>query len=95
MTKKAMEYKIGQKIYYRGDMANQPGWFEIVAIVNNGYCKGYDLKEIDGERIFKSIYENMIYDIDKGNGLTRFVTEEAYKAYREQQLKALQERLLN
>ena len=84
-----MKYQLGQKIYYRGDMANHPGWFEISGIVNNKFCKGYDLKEIDGDRVFRNVYERGIMsELDKGNGSTRFVTETAYNTYREQQFKA-------
>jgi hypothetical protein len=86
-----MKYAIGQKIYYRGDMANQPGWFEIVR--QDPKWGTYDLKEIDGDRLFRAMYECGISDIDKGHGGTRFVTEKAYKAFREQQMKALEQSL--
>lgn len=87
-----MKYKIGQKIYYRGDMANQPGWFEISEVIENPYFRGYDLKEIGGKgRTLKRIFESGISEVDKGHCGTRFVTEEAYKAYREQQIKAMRE----
>jgi hypothetical protein len=90
--KLTMKYEVGQKIYYTGDMANCEGWFEIAAIVNNPYCKGYDLREIGGKgRIFKSVYEIGIGDTYNGNCSKRFVTEEAYKKFKEQQLKAIQE----
>jgi uncharacterized lipoprotein len=42
----------------------------------------------DGERLLR-VPEYMISEIDKGNGSTRFVTEVAYKAYKEQQLQQL------
>ena len=83
-----MKYQLGQKIYYRGDMANHSGWFEISGMVNNQFCKGYDLEEIDGDRIFRSVYECGISEVDKGNGSTRFVTEETYNRFKEQQMKA-------
>lgn len=84
-----MKYKIGQKIYYRGDMANQPGWFEITGIDEKWGT--YDLKEIDGEREINHLYECGISEVDEGHGGTRFVTEEAHKAYREHQIKAMRE----
>lgn len=84
-----MKYSIGQKIYYRGDMANQPGWFEIASYDKKWGT--YDLKEIDGDRQIKSFYECGISDVDKGHGGTRFVTEQAYKTFREQQMKTLEE----
>lgn len=84
-----MKYKVGQKIYNRGDMANQPGWF-VITKVNEGW-KSYDLKEIDGEREINHLYECGISEVDEGHCGTRFVTEEAYKARREQQIAAMQE----
>jgi uncharacterized lipoprotein len=83
-----MKYNVGQKIYYRGDVANRPGWFKITEAIHDKYFKGYELKEIDGERLLR-VPEYMISEIDKGNGSTRFVTEVAYKAYKEQQLQQL------
>jgi len=87
-----LKFNIGQKIYYRGDMANNPGWFEITEIIEDDYFRGYVLKEIDGEgRTFARVFDCMIHEIDKGHGGTRFVTEEAYRKHREEQLKKLQE----
>ena len=85
-----MKYKVGQKIYNRGDMANQPGWF-VITKVNEGW-KSYDLKEIDGEREINHLYECGISEVDEGHCGTRFVTEQAYKAYMEQQLAYLTRR---
>lgn len=80
------KYKIGQKIYNRGDMANQPGWFEVVNYENGNY----DLVEIDGDRKINSLFECAISEIDKGNGSTRFVTEKAYNEYQDKQAEKLQ-----
>lgn len=73
-----MKYEIGQKIYYKGDMANRSGWFVIVGQVNDRFLKGYDLQERGGDRKIRSLPEVMIHDVDAGHGGTRFVTEEAY-----------------
>jgi len=60
-------------------MANSPAWYKIT----DTYNQMYDMEEIGGEgRICKRIYETMINDVDKMNGSTRFVTEEAYKTAR-------------
>lgn len=91
-----MKYQVGQKIYYRGDMANRPGWFEISEAINNDYFQGYDLKEIgenEEKRTLKRIFECSISEIDKGNSSTRFVTEEAYKKLREQQQEQIEKML--
>ena len=90
-VKTSSKYQIGQKIYNRGDMANRPGWFEIVNYKEDGFGKRYDLKEIGGEqRLINAIPECMISEIDKGNGSTRFVTEKAYDDYRNKQFEQLQ-----
>lgn len=86
-----MKYQIGQKIYNRGDMANRPGWFEITEIINNPYCTGYNLKEVNGERETKAIFESQISEVDKGHSGTRFVTEKAYKEFKKKQIKAPEE----
>jgi hypothetical protein len=82
------KYQTGQKIYYRGDMANCPGWFEITNY--NSSNQAYTLKEIDVEREIKMISEFMISEIDKGNGSTRFVTEKAFNEYQDKQVEKLQ-----
>jgi len=85
------KYQIGEKIYNRGDMANHPGWFEIVDYKDDDFGKRYDLKEIEGQqRSINAIPECMISEIDKGNGSTRFVTEKAYNDFRNKQLEQLQ-----
>ena len=88
-----MKYNIGQKIYYTGDMANCPGWFRITGFREVGQYNPnmYALTEINGDRIFNGVFEIGIADKYDGRGGIRFVTEEAYKAYREQQLIALYE----
>ena len=85
------KYAVGQKIYYTGDMANRPGWFEITEAkeIERSNLSMYTLKEINGDREFKAVYEMGISDIYEGHCGIRFVTEEAYKAYREKQLQTL------
>ena len=83
------KYPVGAKIYYRGDMANAEGCFVITDFVAEEWGKRYCLSEVGGRRLI-SVAEVMISDVDKGNGLTRFVTEEAYNTYRNQQIEALQ-----
>lgn len=85
------KYAVGQKIYYAGDMANRPGWFKITGFKEAGPYNPnmYALTEINGDRVFGGVYEIGISDKYDGHCGTRFVTEEAYKAYREKQLQAL------
>jgi hypothetical protein len=88
------KYPTGTKIYNRGDMANQPGWYVITGFISDEWGKFYTLTEIDGDRISERITERTISDIDKGNGLTRFVTEEAYNTYRAESIKRSQESIV-
>ena len=87
-----MKYSIGQKIYYTGDMANRSGWFTITEQRQAGDYNPnmYTLKEIGGNREFKAVFEMGIGEVYKGNCNPRFVTEEAYKTYREEQQKQLE-----
>lgn len=81
------KYQVGQLIYNRGDMANQPGWFKITEV----HDKLYDMAEVGGDRTCKRIYESMINEVDKQNGSTRFVTEQAYNTAREAAIKRIEE----
>lgn len=86
-----MKYTIGQKIYYTGDMANREGMFEIVSAENSRYGGNqYNLKEIKGDRMFRGTWETSIGDKHNGTCNPRFVTAEAYQAWREAQYEALQ-----
>ena len=86
------KYAVGQKIYYTGDMANHSGWFKITGFKEAGPYNPnmYALTEINGDRVFGGVYEIGISDKYNGHCGTRFVTEEAYKAYREEQQKQLE-----
>lgn len=87
------KYQVGQLIYYRGDMANIAGWFRITKANPPSQYMGlsYDMKELDGDRTMVQIKESMISEVDKRNGLTRFVTEKAYNKAREEYNKAREE----
>ena len=69
---------VGTKVYYTGDMANQDGFFTVIAHRNGST---YDLQEIDGERSILGVYS--IADTYAGNCAERFVTAEARLAYRD------------
>lgn len=85
---------IGTRVYNRGDMANPEHWGTIIAWVEPGrYQCGQYLIERDDREADRPTYwvaQNMVHDVDAGNGATRIVTEEAHRAWREQQLAAFQ-----
>ena len=88
-----MKYKVGQKIYYTGDTANHSGWFLITEATNDKWGKSYDMQEVEGElsegRTKRGIMEIGISDKYDGTGRYRFVTEEAFKTWRNNCIKAL------
>lgn len=82
-----MKFKAGQMIYYRGDVANNPGWFEIVSGDEGKFGVNYQMVEVmeagaeESPRSF-DIGERLIDEVDKGHCGTKFVTKEAYDTYR-------------
>jgi hypothetical protein len=41
------KYKLGQRIYYTGDMASQPGWFKVTLATDDKWGIRYTLQEED------------------------------------------------
>ena len=70
----------GTEIYYTGDMANQEGFFKVTHISNTFTVT---VSEIDGDRSF-SLYPSQIASKYEGHCGERFVTRDAYNAYREE-----------
>lgn len=72
------------RIYYTGDMANQPGWFNETASDLEGHVGNrrlvVELVEEGGERSF-AVHAHHIGDVYRGHCDPRFVTEEAYNTY--------------
>lgn len=67
------------RIYYTGDVANQPGWFRVVSEAPE--FGSVRVEEEDGDRRFVlHLFE--IGDRYEGHHNPRFVTEAAYRAYR-------------
>jgi len=76
------DLKVGQKVYNRGDMANIEHWGIITKMTPaDRFSDSIEITPIDDDRGPYSVSSCAISDIDKGNGLTRIVTEEARKAY--------------
>jgi hypothetical protein len=75
---------IGTRIYYTGDMANQDGFGEIIAVHGpdrwySGNC--YDIRMEDG-RLWKRVMDCQIQTKDRRPG-ERFMTVEVYQADRQ------------
>jgi len=73
--------KEGTRIYYRGDMANFEDFGTIKRAYTDRWGSFYDIDLDDGRKI-EALYSLMVDTVDSGNGSTRFVTLDAYKAHR-------------
>ena len=84
LSQKIKERKMeqGTRIYFHGDMANSEGTGTVIEIKETKWGTDIIIKMDDGRDItvspcnFSSEY--------KGNGLTRFVTLEAFNSYRKE-----------
>ena len=89
---KSINLEVGTRIYYTGDTANDEG-FGTIIIVKQKSNFGTILKiKMDDDREFNISPANFSPEY-KGSGLTRFVTEAAYKSWKEIQIKQLTDRL--
>ena len=77
-----------QRIYYTGDMANQPGWFTTEECFGGLFYGPFTITEEPGElsenREFHLMPAN-VGSVYAGHCNPRFVTAEAYNAYRKAQ----------
>ena len=71
------------KIYYTGDMANDEGFGHIKKVMITKWGTNYSIKMDDG----RSLNTSHIGFEYLGHCGTRFVTEQAYNDYRQEQLK--------
>jgi len=90
---KIKDVKIGLRVFNRGDMANIEHFGTISKIKSSTW--GDDVQIVpDKDSCDRSSYwipAAMIHETDSGNGLTRFVTEAAYNAYRAKKIAELKE----
>lgn len=75
--------EVGTRIYYTGDMANDPAWGTVV-MQRGGYC---DIQQDNGH-LMASILLCAIGHRYNGTCNPRFVTETAYHAWRAERLAA-------
>ncbi len=78
---KTLNIEVGTRIYNHGDMANVAHFGTITKIADN-----YITIKIDDTEKTYCIPACMFSPVFKGNGLTRIVTEKAYKEYRKEML---------
>lgn len=72
-----MGVQVGDRIYYTGDQANRAGWFKVTGVLEDKLALEH---EETGEGKFISPWLlGYVYD---GTGRFRFVTDAAYRAYR-------------
>ncbi len=77
-----MNLEEGARVYYDRDMANPPGFGVIVRICEDaGWGISVDIRLDDGREF--NVPRSAFSPEYKGDGGTRFVTEEAYRARRE------------
>lgn len=76
--------KEGTRIYYGGDMANNDGFGTITRAFKDRWGSFYNIKMDDGREI-NALHTIAFSKEYKGHGGTRFVTVDAYNAYRRKQ----------
>lgn len=75
--------KVGQEIYYTGDMANREGWGTITQVMPCKFDEFVYTYEMTDGRVF-NLTPKIIGQKYEGHGGTRFVTLEAYKAWKQE-----------
>jgi hypothetical protein len=79
---------VTKRIYYTGDMANHSGWFAVTP-AHNGNLRLIEEDGGEGRDFIIGAYQ--VGDVYKGHCNPRFVTEAAYRAYRDEQMARLTE----
>lgn len=77
-----MEIKENTRIYYGGDMANNPDFGTVKKVYTDKWGTFADIILDDGREI-EALPVHMFSDVYLGHGGTRYVTIEAYNAYRQ------------
>jgi len=75
-----MRIKTTTRIYYHGDIANESGFGTVISRHETKWGVTINIAMDDGRHI--AIEETRFDKIYYGSGSTRFITEEAYKAWR-------------
>jgi len=78
----------GTRIYYGGDMANDEGFGTITSQQTDKFGDFLTIKMDDG-REFRSLSPALFSEEYLGHGGTRWVTEEAFKKFRDESIERL------
>ncbi len=78
----------GTRIYYGGDMANDEGFGAITSQQTDKFGDFLTIKMDDG-REFRSLTPALFSEEYLGHGGTRWVTEEAFKKFRDESIERL------
>ena len=76
------------RVYYTGDMANASAWCQVLRVNRAGDRVYYDLYRIEERDVIRGVFDNHIGREYFGHCNPRFVTGEAYDAFRQQQIAA-------
>jgi hypothetical protein len=87
MSKTKVELKIGTRIYYGGDMANQPAFGTVIGVTKTNWGTNIQIQCDDGRE--KNVFETMFKPVYFGHGGTRFVTAQAYYDWKNESLKMM------
>lgn len=87
----ARPLNIGERVYYTGDVANQPAHLEVVSVITRADGLYYNLDERaeENRRLFMLVADRHIGRAYFGHCDPRFVTEEARETYRAAQVAAV------
>ena len=84
-----MKIKKGEKIYYHGDKCNRPGKGEVAEVID-----GYVTIKMEDGRSFK-VLKGLFSEKYEGHGATKIVKFKAYKEYKKEQIRILEESISN
>ena len=76
MERTQKQLEIGSRVYYTGDMANDPAW---LTVVSQRGPDSYDLREVETGTVRRGVM--FIGHVYQGHCDPRYVTGEAYAAY--------------
>jgi hypothetical protein len=79
------------RVYYTGDVANQPGWFTVAPEAQGGHVVLVEDAGGEGRRF--TLSAGHIGDVYQGHCNPRFVTEDAYLAYHQERAAAAVKRI--
>ncbi len=89
-----VQLKVGDRIYYSGDMANSDGFGTVTRTHSNAtWGDSVDVAFDDG-RESRGLHIVQFSPTYSGNGSTRFVTEAAYQDWRQARIAEMQQAML-